>query len=93
MFDFFKTIKRIKALKMIEPDKRWLESRRAMFSALAADSKPSISALPALFGPRLARVVVAFLLITVLTGGAAVNSARAALPDEALYPIKLLSER
>ncbi|PIR70486.1 MAG: hypothetical protein COU46_01270 [Candidatus Niyogibacteria bacterium CG10_big_fil_rev_8_21_14_0_10_42_19] len=93
MLDFIKTIKRIKKLRKIEPDKLWLGNRRLYFVKLAnVDEKNSYNRT-SLFRNNFAGVVTAVLVIFVITGGLVLNSAQAALPEDILYSIKLLSER
>lgn len=89
MFKFLQTIKSIKKLKSVEPDKKWLRNLRLRFSRQAEP----VSAKPAFFRARLATTFIALILILGLGSGGLVNSAQAALPEDTLYPIKLLSER
>lgn len=89
MFKFFQAVKTVKKLKKIEPNKRWLANLRMNFAGIADAASP---AGPAFLKTRVA-IVAAAVLVLLLSGGGLVNSTQAALPDEALYPIKLLSEK
>lgn len=89
MFKFFQAIKSIKKLKALEPNQRWLKALRMQFSRQISVPVTGHS----YSGARLTLTFASLILIFALGGSGLVNSAQAAFPGDALYPVKLLAER
>ncbi|MEK7147159.1 MAG: DUF5667 domain-containing protein [Patescibacteria group bacterium] len=92
MFKIFQTIKTLKKLKKIEPDKRWLKNQRAYFTRIM-NIEETIKAARPIFFRKTAVIALTVLLVFLGIGGGAINSAQAALPSDALYPLKLFTEK
>lgn len=92
MFKFFQTIKTIKKLREINPDKRWLKNQRLYFARMAQAEEPGASAKWIFLKSKLVISLTAILIVLSL-GGGAINSAKAALPSDVLFPVKLFTEK
>ena len=95
MFKFFQTIKNLKKLKGIEPQKKWLKNQRLYFiKMMGGEETDSISktSISVFFKSRLIISLTALIVIFSL-GSGTIYSARAALPSDTLFPVKLFIEK
>ena len=92
LFKFFKIIKNLKSLRQIKPDEIWLKKTRQNLEDLTG-YKISVKERGIFWLPKLAPTVLIVFLVFGIGFGSTIFAAQESLPTEALYPLKLLSER